>query len=274
MSGWYNHQCKIWKAFFLLGKRRREMSSLEKSLMILKRLGDSPYELNLSELASHVGMGKSGAFKLINVMKKHNFVIQDPSSKKYHLGPIMLRLGNVYSRFKGIEQIAKPLLFRISKSFQETTYLTIWEGDRAFPAYKNSVKDGIYEYNDFIGMSLPLNSGASAMVLCAYQDPGHIREILGSMKLEKRTSKTMTDLDQLMDEYRIIRERGYALEDETFSLGILSIAVPVFDKDRRVWSCLALAAPKAHATDGNVDEWIQALKEGAEELSYNLQFRH
>ncbi len=250
------------------------MSSLEKSLIILKRLGDPPYELSLSELASHIGIGKSGTFKLLHVMKNHNFVIQDTSSKKYHLGPIMLRLGNVYSRFKGIEQIAKPILSHITEKFQETTYITIWEGDRAFPAYKKSLKGGIYEYNDFIGMSLSLNAGASAMVLCAFQDPDHIREILGSLKLEKRTPFTVTDVDLLMEEFSRIRERRYALEDEIFSLGVLSLAVPVFDRDNSVWSCLALAAPKAHATEQNITKWIQALRDGAEELSYNLQFRH
>lgn len=250
------------------------MSSLEKSLLILKRLGDPPYELSLSDIADHIDMGKSGAFKLLNIMKNHNFVIQNKTSKKYHLGPIMLRLGNVYGRFNGIQEIAKPILTHITETLGETTYISIWEGERAFPAYKKYLPGGIYDYNDFIGKSLPLNAGGSAMLLCAFQDPSHIREILDSIELEQRTPFTLTDRDLLMEEYRKIREQGYVIEDETFSLGILSIAVPVFDKSNMVGACLALAARKDHATEEKISEWLQVLRNGAEELSYKLQFRH
>lgn len=112
------------------------------------------------------------------------------------------------------------------------------------------------------------------MLLCAYQDSLHIREIIDSIDLEKRTPLTITDRDLLMEEYRRIREQGYVIEDETFSLGVVSIAVPVFDKNNLVGACLALAAPKDHATEEKISEWLQALRNGAEELSYKLQFRH
>lgn len=116
------------------------MGSLDKSLFILKRLGDPPYEFSLAELASFSGIGKSGAFKILKTLQKHNFVIQDFVTKKYHLSPIMIRLGNVYGRLKGIEEITKPVLSYISRTLGETTYITVWEGDRAFAAYKNVVR--------------------------------------------------------------------------------------------------------------------------------------
>ncbi len=249
------------------------MSSLEKSLLILKRLGEPPYELGLSDIASHAGIGKSGAFKLLRTMQKHNFVIQDSSSKKYHLSPIMLRLGNVYTQFKGIGEAATPLLAYISNSAGETSYISIWEGDRAFPAYKHRVPGGIYDADDLIGKSIPLNAGASAMLLCAYQDPVLIRKILDFSNFRKRTPFTLVDKEALMEEYRKIRGQGYAVEDEIFSLGVLSLAVPVFDRDHAVALCLALAAPKRRAPEEKIVEWLQILKDGAEELSYKLQFR-
>ena len=249
------------------------MSSLEKALLLLKRLGEPPYELGLSEIAVHAGIGKSGAYKLLRTMQEQNFVIQDHSSKKYHLSPIMLRLGNVYGHFKGIGETAPPILAHTSRAVGETTYITIWEGDRAFPAYKHRVPGGVYDVNDFIGKSIPLNSGGSAMLLCAYQDPEHIRSLLDASELERRTPYTLVDRDVLMEEYRKIRDQGYALEDEVFNIGVLSLAVPVFDRERAVRISLAMAPPKKHATEGKIVEWLHLLKDGAEELSYKLQFR-
>ncbi len=111
------------------------------------------------------------------------------------------------------------------------------------------------------------------MLLCAYQDQEHIRSLLDASELERRTPYTLVDRELLMEEYRKIREQGYALEDEVFTIGVLSLAVPVFDRERAVRISLAMAAPKKHATEGKVVEWLHLLKDGAEELSYKLQFR-
>jgi hypothetical protein len=133
----------------MISHREKEvgMGSLDKSLFILKRLGDPPYEFSLAELASFSGIGKSGAFKILKTLQKHNFVIQDFVTKKYHLSPIMIRLGNVYGRLKGIEEITKPVLSYISRTLGETTYITVWEGDRAFAAYKNVVRGGLLRFH-------------------------------------------------------------------------------------------------------------------------------
>jgi len=249
------------------------MSSLDKSLLIIKRLGEPPYELTLGDLASHVEMGKSGTFKLLQIMRNHNFIIQDLSSKKYHLSPIMIRLGSVYNRFKGIDEISRPVLAHITDTLQETTYITVWEGDRAFPAYKRTLPGGIYDSDDFIGKSIPLNAGGSAMLLCAYQSRERMSKILDSLKLEKRTPLTITDKEELLEEYAKIRKQGYAVENEIFTLGLISLVVPVFDKDGLVFSSLALAAPKERLPEERMAQWIQILKNGAEELSYSFQFR-
>jgi len=250
------------------------MGSLDKAMSILKHLGDPPYEFSLSELASFVDIGKSGAFKILKTLQAHNFVIQDFLTKKYHLSPIMIRLGNVYGRLKGIEEIIRPVLSYISRTLGETTYITVWEGDRAFPAYKNVVRGGCYDAADFIGTSIPLNSGGSAMVLCAYQDGELMRKILSTAELEKRTPFTIMDRECLLEEYGKIRERGYAIEDETFSLGEITLAVPIFAQEGVVIASLGLSAPKHHLPEEKIPEWIHILKKGAEEISISFRFRH
>ena len=63
----------------MISHREKEvvMGSLDKAMSILKHLGDPPYEFSLSELASFVDIGKSGAFKILKTLQAHNFVIQD-----------------------------------------------------------------------------------------------------------------------------------------------------------------------------------------------------
>ena len=249
------------------------MSSLDKGIHILKLLGEPPYEYGLKEISESLAMGRSGAFKLLDALRAEHVVIKDPSTKKYHLGPVMLRLGRVYGQLKGLDELADPILTYIHRASGETTYLTVWEGDRAFPAYKKSAPDGVYGYNDFIGKSVAINSGASAMVLCAFQGEEKIRSLLDQTELAQRTPLTETDPEKLIKIYDRIRREGHAFEDRTFSLEHISLAVPVFDRNGEVWSCLCLAASVERATEEKIIQWLQLLKDGAEELSLKLQFR-
>jgi DNA-binding IclR family transcriptional regulator len=250
------------------------LNSAEKSLILLKRLGDPPYELGLRELAETAGMGKSGTYKLLESLRKQGFIIQDSATKTYHLGPVVLRLGNVYSQYKGIGDIARPVIEAITERTNQSMTVSIWEGERAFAAYKCAKPGKIYDTVDFIGKSIPINAGASAMVLAAFQDPFKIRQILEKTPLQKRTTYTITDKERLLNEYEKIRKQGYAIENEVFSLGVFSVGVPVFDKNGTVWSSMALTAPKTEAKSQRVHMWIQVLKDGAEEISDKLKFRH
>ena len=112
------------------------------------------------------------------------------------------------------------------------------------------------------------------MVLCAYQDQDLMRKILSVTEMEKRTPFTIMDRSRLLEEYGKIRDRGYAVEDETFTLGEISLAVPVFAQENVVIASLGLTAPKHHLPEEKIPEWIQILKKGAEEISFSFKFRH
>lgn len=249
------------------------MSSIEKALTILRILGDPPYEMGLSEIARELDLPKSGVHKILATLKVQHFVTQNPESKKYHLGAIVLRLGKVYSRLIGLEEITLPVLQELCSLTGESVYISIWEGDRAYPAVKCSRSGGVYDYQDFIGKSLPVNSGASAKLLFAFQGEEIVKQMISSMPLEKRTPHTEMDLPLLLKEYEHIRSQGYAEEWETFNLGEVSFSVPIFGKNKRVWCCLSLAAPREHVTDEKVILWLRHLRSGAEDISYKLQFR-
>jgi DNA-binding IclR family transcriptional regulator len=128
--------------------------------------------------------------------------------------------------------------------------------------------------NDFVGQSLPVNGGSSGRLLTAFQDPDVIQEVLDKTELEKRTPYTITDREALLADYEKIRQQGYCVEDQTFSLGVMGISVPITDKSGSVSACLAMNAARTEENMEKVPVWVQLLKDAAQEFTYNLQFRH
>lgn len=249
------------------------MSSLLKGMEVLRVLAEPPFNYTLSELSSTMGMGKSGLHKILSTLKEKNFVVQEGSSKKYHLGPVVLRMGNVYSKLIGIEDIASPVLSNLCQVLGETVYISIWEGDRAYPACKCCRPGGIYDANDFIGKSVPINAGASAKLLAAYQDREFIQGLLLRTELTARTPYTLTSIPEILEEYDRIVKQGYSIEDQSFSLGVWCLSVPIFGKNRAVDRCLSVGAPVEAIGEGIFPVWLQRLRDGADEIGTQLQLR-
>ncbi len=250
------------------------MSSVNKALQILRKLGEPPYEYSLTELSGELGLSRSNLFKILRDLENNFFVIKAPSSKKYHLGPINLRLGRVYSRLVGFNEIAKPVLKNLCEIIGETVYTCIWEGDRVVVLDKETCQGSLYDKNDFIGKSLPVNCGSSGKLLFAYREPEKIPLLIRNLPLQKRTENTLMDVDQLLKEYADIRKKGYSFEDETFDRGVIGLSVPIFSKNGEVTFCLSMNAEKTEKNLDRVPFWLRNLQTAAENISYHLQFRY
>ncbi|GAB6158148.1 DNA-binding transcriptional regulator KdgR [Desulfotomaculum varum] len=242
------------------------MNSIEKVLWILNRLGEEPYEMNLTALANEMNAVKSGVHKTLGIMMKQGFIIQDPETKKYSIGPTVYRLGNVYSKRVGIWKIAKPIIMQVAEVTHETVSIGIREGDTAFLAYKIDSPLPV-RYVEEIGTQFPMNASAIGKVLAAYQDSERVKELLKSKTFEKYTPNTIVEPDEILQEYQKIREQGYAISDEERFLESFGIAVPIIKGNNDVWSCLCITGPKARFTPDKVNNWIELLKNKANEIS-------
>jgi len=247
------------------------MNSTQKALWILNRLGEQPYEIGLTDIAKEIGFSKSGIYKTLVILETENFIAQDKATKKYHLGPVLLRLGSTYTEQKGIWDIAFPIMKTIAETTRETIYIGIREGNDAILAYKIESPRIVRMFRR-IGLKFPRNAGAIGKLLSAYHDPRIIEAILGSEKLEKTTPKAIVDPQKLLEDYKNIREKGYAISDEENKIGNYGIAAPIFDQNGKVWCCLCLAGPKEDFVKNNIETWIQLVINGALEISYKLGY--
>jgi DNA-binding IclR family transcriptional regulator len=59
--------------------------SLERGLVILQGLADD--KATLAELATHAGLSKPTAFRMLRTLCDEGWAVQDTKTKKYDLGP-------------------------------------------------------------------------------------------------------------------------------------------------------------------------------------------
>ncbi len=117
------------------------MNSHEKLIRILKRFGEPPYEMGITELSREMGVSKSGIHKIIRSLVQESLLVQNPSTRKYSLGPLVFRLGNVYSDSKGIWDVSHTIMHSLADRTGASVLIGIREGDDPILAYKLGIGD-------------------------------------------------------------------------------------------------------------------------------------
>jgi DNA-binding IclR family transcriptional regulator len=121
-----------------------------------------------------------------------------------------------------------------------------------------------------VGRRLPAHSTSLGKALLATHSDEDVRQILPE-RLEALTEHTFTDREELIEDLRLIRERGYAVDHEENTLGLrcFGIAIPYRTPSRDAVSC---SVPVARLTAEHEQAILDALFEARDRLT--LATRH
>ncbi len=252
-----------------------KMTSATKTLLIMKRLSESPYRMSLSNIAYELNMTKSGVLKLLRALEDEAFISRIPDSKLYQLGPSVLKLYYTYNDLVGIYETAKPIMEAIAQVTEETCYICLkdakdqWKG---FLAYKADSPHSIM-YKGTMGHRLSINAGSAGKLFAAYQSDSEIERMLTIETLVKHTPYTLVDSEMVKQEYAQIRSQGYSITDNTYILGYAGISVPIVDSHNKVIASLSIAGPKIRLDVEKMIHFLPLLANYAKEISYRLAIR-
>lgn len=250
-------------------KSRQLIGSLTKGLLILEMMMEKD-NLGVTEISKVLGVNKSSAYRLLITLEDRNFVKQDPISGKYSLG---MRFASFRTKvLEGIELrgIARPYLKWLTDTTKESSALCVLSDGHGVIIEKQSSKESISAYL-YVGMVEPLHCTALGKVLISHLPEDRQRELLDK-DLESFTAFTKTDKEQILEECKQILEQGYALDNEEYSLSMRCVAAPVYNSKGKLAAAVGISGPVTRLHDDNINEYIDAVKEAAQNISSNLGY--
>ena len=117
------------------------------------------------------------------------------------------------------------------------------------------------------GSRVPAHCSASGKVFLSEMTPSQRQRLLAHAPLEAYTPKTLTNMEQLEQEFKQIKRQGFALDNEEFLPGLLCVAVLVPNASGRSNLCVAAQAPIMRLTLEKALQLLPALQRAAESLS-------
>ena len=125
-----------------------------------------------------------------------------------------------------IRRVASPFLKELNSELDETVHLTVLEGNEVLYVDCLESTKRLRTYS-VIGVRAPLYCTSVGKAILAFLEPKELEKILDSLIFEKFTENTITDKIFLMDELKMIAQRGYAVDNMEHEEGLRCVGAPI-----------------------------------------------
>lgn len=254
-----------------MAKRADTVRSVVKVFDILEHLALARRALGISEISRATGFHVSTAHRLLQTLTRRGYVEQDPGTRAYRLGPRVFELGSSYLSALDLTAVARPHLEALRDKLDESIHLGVYNRGEVVELGKASSTQAI-TVSLRPGQRCPAYCTALGKVLLTHLNSRDLAWFFDHVRLERRTSNTITRKPELLRELDQVRARGYAVDDEEMEPNLCCVGVPVRAAGGRVVAALSVAMPKMRFKAAMIPEWARLLAEASEQISRHLGF--
>jgi DNA-binding IclR family transcriptional regulator len=239
---------------------------------VLMLFTDGPDSLGVTAIARSLDLSKTVVHRTLSSLVERGFLVSDPKTREYALGPSLASLGARALRESGLRTAALPVMRRLHRTTGETVTVSARvPGGRVYLDQVESTRE--IKMTVELGRRFPLHAGSSSTCILAFLPHAERDTYLTNHTLEALTSKTVTDPEELQGRIDTIRATGIAQSDGERQSGAGSAAAPIFSFDGEVVGALSVCGPAdrmhAKAREAIIPHVLQA----ADEVSRALGWR-
>lgn len=161
---------------------------------------------------------------------------------------------------------AIPLMEEIQNKTGEIIYLTTHINGLVFYLQCIYPTKRTISYS-VTGKTLPMHCTGCGKAMLTYLEQDHVQKIIGDHGLPMITPHTITNADQLFEDLKINRQRGYAIDNEEETLGVKCVGVAVRNTKGTAVGALSLSGSVLTMTAGKYDEYASLLSKASNLLS-------
>lgn len=241
------------------------VQSVDRALALLEHIADAGGSLRLTELESATGLPLPTIHRLLRALMHNGYVRQEPT-RRYALGPRLVRLGETAGRALGTWAV--PRLAELVAEIGETANMAVLEADAVVYVAQVPSAHSMRMFTE-VGRRVSAHSTGVGKVLLGQLSDDEVRELLRRTGMPAMTPRTHTDPAAFMAELAEVREQGWAVDDAEQEIGVRCVAVPVPGAPTR--SALSVSGPSGRVTAGRVVEIAPVLQRVAAGLARDLR---
>ena len=250
---------------------KNPVQSAERIFQVMETLAENG-EMGLMDLSAALGLHKSTVHRLLMSLIYMGYARQDEATQKYMLSYKIVSMAGKLLERMDILQIARPYMQRLSDVSGETVHLVKREGNNTLYIDKIEAKVGTIRMVSHVGMVRPMYCSGVGKAIMATLSEAELKKLWEESAVEKKTPKTITAFDQMLETLEEVRKNGYALDDEENEDSVSCIAACLYSYKKKVEYAFSISGPSSRMTMERIGELTEDVKRVQRELSAELGY--
>jgi len=199
--------------------------------------------MRLTDVAQATALSESTAFRYLATLIEHRLVDREDDGT-YRLGLRLFSMGQHAVGERDARILALSHMERLLERFEETVNLAVRRGDELMVVEvvesQRSIRKGAS-----IGDTDLWHCSALGKCIMSLLPESEVRGILSRRGTERFTERTLSTIDDVVAHLALVREHGYAVDDEEAESGLRCIAAAVRDRRGAALYALSVSGPAA-----------------------------
>ncbi|WP_377507335.1 IclR family transcriptional regulator [Octadecabacter sp. R77987] len=251
----------------------RQIQSVARALDIVEVLASEHEGLALSDLADRLGLNASTCHHLISTLVARGYVERLGRSRGYVIGRKVRELVELEDSLYGPEVLLKRDLRDLGEKLGLTVQLAIMAETSLLTKLRFASADVVDSFlePDEITKMTALHATATGKAILAWLPEVELVRVISANGLTRYTDKTITSLAGLIEELRLVRRRGYSIDDEELKSGVVCLGAALRDGGGAIVGSISASGPAEHLTGDYRGTVARKMAEAGVEFSRRLR---
>jgi IclR family acetate operon transcriptional repressor len=205
---------------------------------------------------------------------KWGYVAKAPGNRSYMLGARIVHLGLACLRQVDLPRRAQPFIERINAATGETVHLAVLQGDHLVTLLKREARHAVRVDAGAVGQSDAAHATATGKAMLAWLPEDEIRRIVSVRGMARFTPSTITEFPALIEDLRLVRRNGFAIDREEFQPGVICVGAAIRNHAGAVVGAISASVPTMRASEEHIarmrDEVVSATRALSAELGAEI----
>ena len=257
-------------------------SSLERALVLLKLIEQTPGGLTNAEISRRMKIPKSSCSYIVAHLEREGYLLRETNSGRYKIGLTPLALAHGALREVGIRTVAEPALYRLTTATGLSAGIGVLDGghvllvdrvegsrfvDRALESVSRTAHPYRVREQRDIGRKLPAHSTALGKVLLAHLPRQQVNTVIAESGLHRITVKTIGSKARFLAELDSVRKQRYAISDGETYMDLRALSVPIFDADGLARAAVSVNGSPSDTVWHDLGQLVKIVQDAARDIS-------
>jgi DNA-binding IclR family transcriptional regulator len=250
------------------GSTQQNARGLTHGLNILDYLRRQRRSISLSEISDFLHLGKPSTLRLLRTLENLGYISRD-ADKNYELATGAYVTG-MQGNLAALRTVGSKCCLDLRSKCGETTTLAGLFSDciRVIDVYESPQH---IKMTNFVGRILQPFASSLGKAIAAYQDDTLRQTLLDVCGVYPLTKHTLVDRGAILEDFALVRQRGYAEDREETVEGGYCVGAPIHAPSKDVIAAISVSSPKFRLTPQLMKKFPAMVKEAAACISAELK---